>query len=345
MTVKIKDIAKKLDISVGTVSKGLNGASDVSYELTQLILDTAIEMGYKPKKMQNKEHKHLCIFITNMDFKSENDFGYDIILGFKQHAMRDGWNVHIEVASHELQEKNNYDTYMLSKGYTGAFFVGFALDDLWLQNLSSTKTPTVLLDNYVPRNFNVSYVGTDNFEAFDISIEYLKQLGHTRIGFFSAFLDSVVSKDRYEAFLKAMQHHNLQIDENILGFGHYSSNSAKYHIPKMLEHKPTAILCSSDSMAYGAIQVCQQLGLHVPNDISIIGFDDVDLCNHSTPKITTIRQNRLEIGKCAYSSLESIIRNVFINKTSLRPTLVERESVGVAKNSQLSYHTDTNEKK
>ena len=327
MSVKIKDIAQKLNISVVTVSKVLNGASDIIYKLTQTILDTAIEMGYKPKKMLNEENKKLCIFITNMDYKSKNDFGYDIVLGFKKHAIRDNWKVYIEEVSHSFQKQNNYDKYMLYKGYRGAFFVGFALDDFWLQNLSKTSTPTVLLDNYVSKNFNVSYVGTDNFEAFDILIDYLVSLGHTKIGFFSAYLDSMVASERYEAFLKAMKNNNLEVDESIISFGYYGIDSAKYHIPKIVKNKPTAILCGSDSMAYGAIKVCQEMGINVPEDISILGFDDIDICKKSNPTITTIRQNRLEIGKCAYISLEGIMRNVCINKTTLRPKLMKRKSV------------------
>lgn len=327
MSVKIKDIAKKLNISVGTVSKGLNGASDISYELTQLILDTAIEMGYKPKKMLNEENKKLCIFITNMDYKSKNDFGYDIILGFKRHAIRDNYKVYIEEVNHSFQKQNSYDKYMLYKGYNGAFFVGFALDDVWLQNLSKTSTPTVLLDNYIPKNFNVSYVGTDNFEAFDILIDYLVSIGHTKIGFFSAYLDSMVSSERYEAFLKSMKNNNLIVNEKLISFGYYGIESAKYHIPKILEENPTAILCGSDSMAYGAIKICEEMGLNVPEDISILGFDDIDLCKKCNPTITTIKQNRLEIGKCAYISLEGLMRNVCINKTTLRPKLIKRKSV------------------
>ncbi len=158
-------------------------------------------------------------------------------------------------------------------------------------------------------------------------MEYLKKLGHTKIGFFSAFLDSMVSNERYEAFLKAMNRYGLEVNEDMIAFGHYSSDSAKYHIPKIIEHNPTAILCSSDTMAYGALSVCREMNINVPEDISIIGFDDIDLCKKSTPQITTIRQNRLEIGKCAYISLESIIRKVFINKTTLRPKLIKRKSV------------------
>ena len=325
MSVKIKDIAKKLNISSGTVSKGLNGASDISYELTQLILDTAIEMGYTPKKMRKQDNKKLCIFITNMNYKSKKDFGYDIILGFKKHAIRENFEVFIEEINPQFQNQNYYDTYMLSKGYRGSFFMGFSLNDTWINQLNNTTIPTVLLDNYILKNFNVSYVGTDNFEAFDISVKHLVNLGHSKIGFFSGSQESMIKTERYEAFLKAMQNYNINVNEELISYGNYSSESAKNHIPKIIENGASAILCSSDLMAYGAIKVCNELGLNVPNDISIIGFDDIDIAKEND--ITTIKQNRLEIGKCAYIALEGLMRNVCISKTTLRPLLIKRNSV------------------
>ena len=85
----IKDIANHLGVSISTVSKGLNGASDISEDLRQLVLATAVEMGYQTKKMKKDAYKKLCLFIKNMDYESPDDFGYDIILGFKQAAFRD----------------------------------------------------------------------------------------------------------------------------------------------------------------------------------------------------------------------------------------------------------------
>ena len=89
----IKDIANRLGISVGTVSKGLNGASDISEQLRQSVLDTAVEMGYTPKQMRAKDNRRLCIFIENMDYETPEQFGYDIILGFKQLAYRERCDV------------------------------------------------------------------------------------------------------------------------------------------------------------------------------------------------------------------------------------------------------------
>lgn len=124
--VTIKDIANRLGISVSTVSKGLNGASDISEDLRQMVLDTAVEMGYQSKKMKKDENKKLCLFIENMDYETANQFGYEIILGFRQAAFRDGWSVSVIPVTPAFQMTEKYDTYMLKNGYSGGF-LGSAL--------------------------------------------------------------------------------------------------------------------------------------------------------------------------------------------------------------------------
>lgn len=89
----IKDIANRLGVSVSTVSKGLNGASDISEELRQIVLDTAVEMGYSTKRSKKVENRKLAIFVENMDFETSTQFGYELVLGFKQNAFRHKWDV------------------------------------------------------------------------------------------------------------------------------------------------------------------------------------------------------------------------------------------------------------
>ena len=98
----INDIAAKLGVSKSTVSKGLNNATDISEEMRKKILETAVELGYSNKRMMNREKK-LCILVENMDYSTPNQFGYDIILGFKQMAEPDGWIVDVMPVDKELQ--------------------------------------------------------------------------------------------------------------------------------------------------------------------------------------------------------------------------------------------------
>lgn len=331
----IKDIASRLGISVSTVSKGLNGASDISEELRQTVLDTAVEMGYTTKRMKKEEHKKLCVFIENMDYETANQFGYEIVLGFKQAAYRDNWEVVVTPITPAFQTSEKYDTYMLKNGFSGAFLVGFALHDDWMSQLSATNIPTVLFDNYIRQNPAVGSVGTDNFEGIDMGIDHLVSLGHTKIAFLNGSLNSMVSDQRQQAFIDSMQSHNLLISEELTAYGYYVADSAKYHVPNFLAAGATAIMCGNDLIASGVITECKKRGYSVPEDISVIGFDDLPISAHLTPPLTTIKQDRVELGKSGYYTLSSLLNKVSISKTILRAQFICRKSTATCKERRL----------
>ncbi len=330
----IKDIASKLGISVSAVSKSLNGASDISEELRQLVLDTAVELGYSTKRSRKQEHRKLALFIENMDYASENDFGYDIILGFKQNAFKNNWDVDVIPVNPTFQLQEKYDTYMLKCGYSGAFIVGFALNDEWMKQFATTTMPTVLFDNFIRNNPNTCYVGTDNYEGIDNAIEHLYKLGHEKIAFLNGSLHSMVSEQRQDAFLQGMAGHGLKVHDELLAYGYYVADSAKYHVPAFLENGATAIMCGNDLIASGVVEECKARGLKVPEDISVIGFDDIPIASSMTPALTTVNQNRLELGKGGYAMLTSLISGIAISKALMRPKLVVRKSTAKAKASK-----------
>lgn len=322
----IRDIANKLGISVSAVSKSLNGANDISSELRQLVLDTAVEMGYSTKRSRKEEHRKLAIFIENMEYESEGDFGYDIILGFKQNAFKNNWDVDVIPVNPAFQLKDKYDTYLLGNGYSGAMIVGFALNDEWMKQFETTTMPTVLFDNYIAKNPNTCYIGTDNHEGIEAAIEHLYSLGHTNIAFLNGSLHSMVSEQRQDAFLQGMAKFGLTPKDKLLAYGYYVADSARYHVPAFLENKATAIMCGNDLIATGVVEECKLKGLRVPEDISVIGFDDIPVAASMTPALTTVNQNRSELGKVGYTILSSIISGIAISKTLLRPKLVIRDS-------------------
>lgn len=328
----IKDIANKLGVSVSTVSKGLNGASDISEELRQTVLDTAVEMGYSTKRSRKEENRKLCLLIENMGYDVPGEFGYDIVLGFKQNAFKNKWDVTIVPVTPELQSQEKYDTYLLKNGFCGAFLVGFALEDEWMAQLQNTTMPTVLLDNFIERNPNVCYVGTDSYEGIAMVVSHLHNLGHKKIAFLNGSEGSLVSNQRQEAYESAMTDAGLPLKKELMANGYYVSESAKYHVPGFLKAGATAIICGNDLIAKGVISECDARGLRVPEDISVVGFDDIPMAEVLNPPLTTIRQERNEIGRCAYVMLNSLIHHIPISKTLMRPILIERGSTAKVSN-------------
>lgn len=326
--VTIKDIAKRLGVSISTVSKGLNNASDISDDTRQKVLDTAIEMGYTPKKSKDSDNRKICIFIENMDYESIDQFGYEIIVGFKLSAARRNWQIDVVPTNLHMQTVEKYDSYMLKNGYSGAFLLGFELHDDWINQLNKTTVPTVLLDNYIEKNHHVGYVGTDNFEGIDLAIEHLAKLGHKRIAFLNGAKNSMVSNQRNDAFIYSIQKHNLESDEDLIQFGNYIPDCAKDFVPDFLKNGATAILCASDIMASGVISAIKKEGLSVPEDISVIGFDDLPIASQLTPSLTTIRQDRIELGKSAFLLLDGLMHDISTSKLLLRAKFIERQSTG-----------------
>ena len=282
----IKDIANRLGISISTVSKGLNGASDISDDLRQLVLDTAVEMGYSTKRSKKIEYRKLCLFITNMDYKTLDTFGYDIVLGFKQNAFKHKWDVTVIEIDVDFQEKNKYDTYLLQHGYCGAFILGLALHNPWYEQMKTTTMPTVLFDNFIDGNQNVGYLGTDSREGIHMAVEHLVNLGHKKIAFLNGSSGSLVSDERQEAFESAVREYNIDCNEKMMAKGFFVADSAHYHVPTFLEEGATAIVCGNDLIAKGTIETCIKAGYRVPEDISVIGFDNIPIAATTEPPLT-----------------------------------------------------------
>lgn len=328
MAVTINDIAGKLGISKSTVSKGLNNATDVSIETKRLILETAAEMGYINKRI--RQNAKICIIIENMDYSNPNQFGYDIVEGFKQLAEMEGWIVDIVPVTIDFQKLNPYDVFMIQEGYQASFVLGFSLLDPWLEEFRTTHYPTVLFDNYVKGNPNVASVGCDNAEGFEHAVKHLVKLGHKKIGLISGPLDSYILKARYQAYISALEKYGLEVNENYIGLGYYVSESTRTYIPKLVEQGVTAILFSHDVRAISAITECNDREIRIPEDLSIIGFDGLPIAAYCVPPLTTIQQDRTALGKCGYYAMTSLLNNVPIGSILLRAPLIVRESTGPA---------------
>ena len=185
-------------------------------------------MGYSTKRSRKVENRKLALFIENMNYESIDEFGYDVVLGFKQNAFKHKWDVDIIPVTPQLQAEEKYDTYILKNGYCGAFLVGFALHDEWMQQLKNTTMPTVLFDNYIENNPNVAYVGTDSYEGIDMAVKHLHNLGHKKIAFINGSLFSLVSDQRQEAFENSMRNAGLEIYPELMGHGYYIPETSRF---------------------------------------------------------------------------------------------------------------------
>ena len=325
----LDDIAQELGISKGTVSKALNGAKDVSKKMQQAVLEKAVELGYS-RLNRSSTAPRVAVFVINMEYTQPEDFGYDIIVGFRKAAEPAGYQVEIIPLDQQMQRNYRYDEYMMLGNYCGGLFLGMSLLDPWIREFKTCKTPTVLYDNHISCNPNVTDIGIDNIEGIQLAVNYLRSLGHSKIGYLSSALEAYVYQQRYQAFIRVMTSMGLTADDTVMGNSYHVNVCLTQHLPRLLQNGCTAIICSHDMLAHSAMFYCSELGLRVPDDISIMGHDDIPFCRYTTPPLTTIRQNRPALGKSAFYALSSQLNGVPLSTHLLHAELICRSSCGPA---------------
>ena len=321
----LDDIARALGISKSTVSKALSGAKDVSKSMRHTVLEKAVEMGYS-RAARSTEQPRLAVFVMNMEYTKPEDFGYELVMGFRQAAEPSGYQVDTIALTQQMQLDTHYDTYMVQNNYCGALLLGLSLLDPWMKDFETCKTPAILYDNHISTNPRITHVGVDNAEGMGLVVQYLKNLGHTRIGYLSSALQAYVYRQRHTAFFRAMEDNGLYMDEARSGNADFINECLSLHLPRILEAGCTAIVCSHDLLAHSVMVHCAELGLRVPEDISILGFDDIPMCRYTLPPLTTIRQDRINIGKSAFYAMLNQLNNVHPSSLLLHPELIERAS-------------------
>ena len=323
----LDDIAKQLGVSKSTVSKALNGAKDVSKAMRQTVLEKAVELGYS-RAARSADMPRLAVFVINMEYATPDDFGYDLVMGFRQAAEPSGYQVELIPLTQQLQLDTHYDTYMVQNNYSGALLLGLSLLDPWMKDFETCKTPAILYDNHINTNPRVTHIGVDNAEGMELAVQYLKDLGHTKIGYLSSALQAYVYRQRHAAFFWAVEAAGLHMDDYLSGNAAFINQCLSLHLPRILDAGCTAIVCSHDILAHSVMVHISELGLRIPEDISILGFDDIPMCRYTLPPLTTIRQNRPALGKSAFYALSCQLNDVSLSTHLLHAELIIRASSG-----------------
>lgn len=326
-SVTMDDIARELGVAKSTVSKAMNGAADVSEATKKMVLEKAVELGYS-RVIRTGSDKRLCVFVENMAYEQPEDFGWEIITGLKKAAELVGYQVDVVRLSEDMERKERYDSFMLRNSYSGALFLGLTYLDPWMKEFETCRTPTVLYDNQIKGNAFVTSLGVDNEEGMECAISALKELGHSKIGYLSGELGCYIYQTRYDAYFYAMRVQGLETEADLAGHSFFTSECLNHHLPRLLDKGCTAIICSNDVLAYSVIIHCREQGIRIPEDLSIVGFDDIPLCRFTIPPLSSVRQNRTELGRCAFYALESQLNDSHISKLSLHAELVQRQSMG-----------------
>ena len=331
--INIKEVAKKCNVSIAAVSYTLNNVNKVSAKKKELILKTIEEMGYKPNlnavALIKNESKLIGILLplVEKDDRVENllrsnPFYMEFISGAESAAQQLGYDLILSGTT----SNDDFEGWLKSRSVDGII----AFDSISKENIQLLKDrsyPTCLIDSVDLDGF-VS-VRIDDKEGEYLATKYLISLGHKNIAFAcSSIKKSSVNKARYKGFKRAMEEANLPFDEKYIFEGNVDYESGVKIAENIIKHYPevTGVIATSDILALGIMKGCNNLNKKIPEDLSIIGFDDIQISSFVSPRLTTIKQDIYKKGIVAVENLVKNIKKGQIDNCILMPELTIRES-------------------
>lgn len=323
-TITVKDVAREADVSVGTVSRVFNNHSNVTEEVRQRVLKAASALGYFGPRGQDTRSRENTrslreigfLFYSSLDTTAvtANPFWSHILYGVENEARK----TNIKVTYRSISELSSTPDTLLTTLYEmklgGILLVGPAEPEI-VRLLQSMKLPLVLVDNYVS-GLSVDAVLGDNTEGARIAVEYLISEGHRKIAFIGGPMlhdtprpsnKIYTIERRATGYRTALLDAGLSVNYDLYEESNLSADGAYKACQRLLERNGpgsfTAIFCANDESAIGAMKALREAEYRIPEDISLIGFDDIALVEHLTPPLTTVRVNKEALGSTAVKNL------------------------------------------
>lgn len=326
--VTIRDIAKKVGFSESIVSRALNNNPQIKESTREMITKAAREMGYYPNVAARSLVTHRTQTIGVFMASISGMYYSAIIKGLEFVANRSGYTL-IFANSYDNAE---YSRFLAEERVDGLVIFNSTIKDRsLLLKLVSQEVPFVLVESYLsdPR---ANCVWVENVQGGYLATKHLIEKGYTQIAFIAGDFEFQISLDRLEGYKKALQEANIMFQPEFLTTGNYTSEDGYKGMKNLLEYTPrcTAVFATSDDMAFGALKAINEAGLRVPDDIAVIGYDDIEFCDYTNPTLTTIKQPRYTMGEKAMSILVSVLKSkqkpAVGKKICLMPELIVRNS-------------------
>jgi len=335
MAVTIKDIAKKVNKSVTTVSRALNDYNDVSSETKALVQQVAIEMGYSPssfaQRLQKQKSDTIGLILPTYGPRFTDPFFSEFIAGVGTKAGSMGYDILVSTCPPGEEELSTYKNKVQTRRIDGFIIVRTRRKDDRIDYLCHTRFPFVAFGR-TEGQCDFPWVDEDSELGMNLVIDHLAERGFKRISFLAAPDDLMFAQYRLEGFIKSLVGHNLSLDNTLILQGNLTHSDGYTNANSLLSmpEPPDAIVACNDLMAIGALSAIQERGFRVGIDIAVTGFDDTTMAEHSHPPLTTINQPVYKIGGMVTEMLIHKIQGKpnEMDQILLQPSLVIRQSCG-----------------
>lgn len=333
MKLTIKDIAKMADVSPGTVSKVINNKGSISADTTLKIMNIIDETGYQPSfsaKSLATKRSHLIglIYAGKVNVEFNHPFFNQVINVFKNSIGQLGYDILIFSSTDSGQDKEDYLKRCKHFQLDGCLIITGENIEEAIYELDQSSIPCVGVDIELsgPKSM---YVTTDNSKLVANVVEYFYLQLYRNIAFIGGQNYSVISDIRKESFIRSMKNFGMPVRDEWIKYGDYFEESGYQCMNEILSQRPypEAVFAASDMMALGAMRSIKQAGLRVPEDIKVIGCDDIEACRYSDPPLATVKQDKDKMGRLAAHMLHDLINSdIESNSVMVDSELVIRKS-------------------
>jgi LacI family transcriptional regulator len=335
MSVTIKDIARAAQVSINTVSRALNDKDDVNAETKARIIHLARELNYTPnflaKSLHSKQTKTIGVVVTD----NANPFYASVIKGIEDFANSRGYSIILTNTDETIRKEKKALTVLKEKRVDGILITPARTTAKNIQDLKKLNTPFMIV-NRSTEDSEINYIKTDNVHGGYLGVMRLLETGRKRMVYLAGPNTISSVQERYTGGLKALREYGL-LGEHLPVYVTNLKINGGYEVMKNLLESadiPNGVFAYSDLIAIGAMRAIREKGLHIPRDIAVVGYDDIELSSYLEVRLTTVRQPCFEIGKRAAEELIHYLENK--NKESmgdkkpvhilLQPELVIRDS-------------------
>jgi len=313
----IQQLAEQSGVSVATVSRALNGSAEVSEATRRRILELARDLDYTPSAaartlVSRRSHVVGVILETGPGHPDLlHPFFQEVLVGLKHGAGRLGFDLLLFASDEPGNGFGGAHSYLRRAGHhgvDGAVVMGFDGRDPEIEKLAQSELPCIVVDADLggPRT---GFVMSDNREGAALAVRHLHELGHERIATITGALATRPGADRLEGFRDELASLGLEPREECVVEGDFYDESGYRGTKQLLEldEPPTAIFAASDLMAAGALRAANELDVRVPEEVAVVGFDDIGLASLIQPQLTTVRQDMHALGEAAANGLARMI--------------------------------------
>ena len=333
--VSLKDISKACGVSIATVSKALNDHSDISKETKERVREIADKLGYHPNAAAqalktNRSNNIGVLFVDEANSGLTHDYFSHVLDSFKKKAEQEGFDITFINGDRSRPNKMSYLSHAIYRGFDGVVIACVEFSDPEVDELIKSNIPVVTIDHTF---YNRIAIVSDNIKGIRELVTYIYEQGHRKIAYVHGVENTAVTQSRLTSFYNTLQDLGVPVrDEYMVASPYRNTEKAFEATAKLLElpDPPTCIMYSDDFAAFGGMNAIRQKGLRIPEDVSVAGYDGIELARRISPLMTTIVQDTDKIGRVAASKLIDLINNpkgTLIEQIVVEGTLEKGESV------------------